>query len=490
MPPAATLDIAAENNVILIGLPPHSTHVTQPLDVGIMRILKTYWTQVLDIEKAKDPFHVLDEQAVIELLCKPVRELGYTTFGAPHSVWTATFTKSNVISAFCKTGIWPVNFNAVEDGVYGLIKIDELTPSADSPSGASEPSSTGSARPAYDDATPEELEWERQILDLKRQIDNLQDRIDNSRLNRHAALRQGVTLSAILALPTPPSASTQQGSNLERAHTGALVLTSHEERALRRAKQVLRDSKKSIEQGISEAKAAWKVSKSAAKKHNESARAAVAQADKRALAAEKHLAKAQEAFANKKSTNADIKAIDKAVASVGTYLAKVAEQARLAEHFLAQANFAEATMVDHEEELKILREEARRDGFADDGDAEEEEEDEEDQQEEEEEEDEEEDQQAGGQETEVMTSIYCDRAAASMARASAAKATALAMIQGASMAPASASTNFAQEAVGLTGSVAWPRLPETTNLVPSSGQIPASNGATNPEHGSEPPLWV
>ena len=147
-------------------------------------------------------------------------------------------------------------------------------------------------------------------------------------------------------------------------------------------------SKKGIEQSISEAKSAWKAARSAAKKHLESARSACVQAEKRALAAEKHLTKAQEAFACRKSTNAEVKAIGKAVECVEGYLIKVTEQARLWEQFHEQAIFTEALMVDSEMELQILREEARRDGFAVDEDMESEEDsgDEEGEEEEEEEE--------------------------------------------------------------------------------------------------------
>jgi L-ascorbate metabolism protein UlaG (beta-lactamase superfamily) len=42
-----TLRAAKENNVIMVGLPPHSTHITQPLDVTRMKPLKDYWKRML-----------------------------------------------------------------------------------------------------------------------------------------------------------------------------------------------------------------------------------------------------------------------------------------------------------------------------------------------------------------------------------------------------------------------------------------------------------
>eukprot|EP00951_Prasinocladus_malaysianus_P036509 scaffold385137_cov38-Prasinocladus_malaysianus.AAC.1 len=363
------LDVAAENNVILIGLPPHSTHITQPLDVGIMRILKTNWTRALEVEKAKNQFHSIDARGVIELLCKPsASTFGVdNTTGAPHSAWSKTFTKANVVSSFCKTGIWPVNFNAVEDEVYRNDKFTDATPSADentpssSHGNASSVGSSHAAPPPFDDATPVELEWERQVVDLKRQIETLQDKIDSSRTSRKAALREGVSLSAILSMPPPPD-STQRSTNRERAPTSALVLTAIQERNLRRAKQELRIRRQDIQTSIHEAKTAMRVATRQATKHTNAAGRAAAAAEKQARATEEALSKAQQAFSRGRSTAASQKALEKALQSATTHADKASSSSMLAQQFLAQAAHAEAMMVDHETELKLLQEEASRDG--------------------------------------------------------------------------------------------------------------------------------
>lgn len=41
-----TIRYAAENGVIILCLPPHTTHVSQPLDVSFFKPLKTYWSEV------------------------------------------------------------------------------------------------------------------------------------------------------------------------------------------------------------------------------------------------------------------------------------------------------------------------------------------------------------------------------------------------------------------------------------------------------------
>ena len=51
-----TLDLAADNDVIMIGMPPHSTHITQPLDVTLMKPLKDYWSRVISAMGVAEPW--------------------------------------------------------------------------------------------------------------------------------------------------------------------------------------------------------------------------------------------------------------------------------------------------------------------------------------------------------------------------------------------------------------------------------------------------
>lgn len=41
----ATIKLAAEAGIMMLCLPPHSTHVAQPLDVSFFRLLKLYWSE-------------------------------------------------------------------------------------------------------------------------------------------------------------------------------------------------------------------------------------------------------------------------------------------------------------------------------------------------------------------------------------------------------------------------------------------------------------
>lgn len=111
----STLQLAMDNDVIMVGLPPHSTHITQPLDVTLMKPLKDYWTRVIAALQVSRPWEKYTEEDVIKLLCKPSRELGLkpgssTRFWSP---WSKTFTPANIKSAFRTTGLWPVDFDEV-----------------------------------------------------------------------------------------------------------------------------------------------------------------------------------------------------------------------------------------------------------------------------------------------------------------------------------------------------------------------------------------
>ena len=41
-------DFATANNIHLLKLIPHSSHITQPLDVGVFRAVKQAWKQALE----------------------------------------------------------------------------------------------------------------------------------------------------------------------------------------------------------------------------------------------------------------------------------------------------------------------------------------------------------------------------------------------------------------------------------------------------------
>lgn len=90
------LQLAAENDISFVCLPPNSTHLLQPLDVAFYASLKKYWT--CGNRHAKK-VTTLSKDKFLKLL-KKLYEYLY-----PYS---GNFT-TNLISGFAKTSIYPFN---------------------------------------------------------------------------------------------------------------------------------------------------------------------------------------------------------------------------------------------------------------------------------------------------------------------------------------------------------------------------------------------
>jgi DDE superfamily endonuclease len=90
----AFITLADSFRILILVLPPHSTHRLQPLDVGLFSPLARAYTKALDtftheglgwVSMTKRMFWKIFEQA-----------------------WKASFTEKNIKRAFEKTGIWPL----------------------------------------------------------------------------------------------------------------------------------------------------------------------------------------------------------------------------------------------------------------------------------------------------------------------------------------------------------------------------------------------
>src|SRR6266536_2884336 len=100
---------ADEHDIILLILPPHTTHRLQPLDVGMFQPLSTNYSIELDEMINESGGRVTMSKAFFWPMFK--------------RSWDKAFTKKNIQSAFCKSGIWPT------DGTHVLKKISRPTPS-------------------------------------------------------------------------------------------------------------------------------------------------------------------------------------------------------------------------------------------------------------------------------------------------------------------------------------------------------------------------
>jgi hypothetical protein len=86
------IDTADRLRIIILILPPHSTHRLQPLDVGLFGPLATAYTKELN--------NLMFSSAGMISISK---RMFYKMFKV---AWTSAFTPKNIISAFTKTGIW------------------------------------------------------------------------------------------------------------------------------------------------------------------------------------------------------------------------------------------------------------------------------------------------------------------------------------------------------------------------------------------------
>lgn len=90
---------AAKEKVIMFALPPHTTHVTQPLDQGCFSPLKMAWREVCHTFTAENPG-------------KRVARFNFSQLFS--LTWVKSITMKNIVSGFRVTGVYPVNRKVVE----------------------------------------------------------------------------------------------------------------------------------------------------------------------------------------------------------------------------------------------------------------------------------------------------------------------------------------------------------------------------------------
>ena len=93
---------AAEEQVIIFCLPPHTTHISQPLDNGCFGALKRAWAEECHRYLSENPGRVVTRYQFSELF---------------HCAWRRSMTMTNVISGFRSTGVYPLNRHALMPAV-------------------------------------------------------------------------------------------------------------------------------------------------------------------------------------------------------------------------------------------------------------------------------------------------------------------------------------------------------------------------------------
>ena len=88
------IDLARDNGVMLLSLPPHTTHRLQPLDVSYFKPFNTYFDQASDTWLRSNPGRRITVYEVASLMNEAFKKAGVVN------------TASN---GFKKTGLWPPN---------------------------------------------------------------------------------------------------------------------------------------------------------------------------------------------------------------------------------------------------------------------------------------------------------------------------------------------------------------------------------------------
>ena len=86
-----TIHLAANQGVIVLYLPPHTTHVSQPLDVSFFRPLKVYWSEACH-QYMQETGRVVTKYQFSSLFSK---------------AWYKAIKPETLVSGFRKVGICP-----------------------------------------------------------------------------------------------------------------------------------------------------------------------------------------------------------------------------------------------------------------------------------------------------------------------------------------------------------------------------------------------
>lgn len=134
------IEWARENKIILFVLPPHTTHVLQPLDVGCFGPFEVSYNSACQTFLRRNKGRTVTSYDIGQLAC---------------SAYQNSLTPKNVSAAFKATGIFPFNPDAIDKTKLAPSKVLKTTqpeqPEEECPSQLAEPSNVPATAPAQVD---------------------------------------------------------------------------------------------------------------------------------------------------------------------------------------------------------------------------------------------------------------------------------------------------------------------------------------------------
>lgn len=101
------IEIAINNNVTILLLPPHSSHLIQPMNLAVFKSVKTTWDQRLCTWNRHHYIQMLPKQELSRIIC---------------NIW-ATLDKQIIKNGFKKAGIYPYNYNAIDPAQFDPLSL-------------------------------------------------------------------------------------------------------------------------------------------------------------------------------------------------------------------------------------------------------------------------------------------------------------------------------------------------------------------------------
>lgn len=101
------IELAHANDVHLLCLPAHTSHLLQPLDVGVFKSFKSNFNKACSNYMSKNPGRVVTEDLIASLVSE---------------AYVASFTPIYIMKGFKKTGVWPINPGEVTDRQFAPAK--------------------------------------------------------------------------------------------------------------------------------------------------------------------------------------------------------------------------------------------------------------------------------------------------------------------------------------------------------------------------------